>query len=102
MKCGIMRVLQGYLRSAMGNEAYRERRGIPGFEIWFEILSQDLRYALRTMLRNRRFHPRRCQDSILFTEIWTMRPTLSKFTVRRSQIHRKFFTSIRLDSKNSF
>jgi predicted permease len=51
MKCGIMRVLQVYLRSAMGNEAYRERRGIP----WFEILSQDLRYALRTMLRNRGF-----------------------------------------------
>jgi putative ABC transport system permease protein len=35
----------------MGNEAYRERRGIP----WFEILSQDLRYALRTMLKNRGF-----------------------------------------------
>jgi predicted permease len=35
----------------MGNEAYRERRGIP----WFEILSQDLRYALRTMLKSRGF-----------------------------------------------
>jgi hypothetical protein len=35
----------------MGNEAYRERRGTP----WFEILSQDLRYALRTMLKNRGF-----------------------------------------------
>ncbi len=35
----------------MGNQAYRERRGIP----WFEILLQDLRYALRTMLRNRGF-----------------------------------------------
>jgi putative ABC transport system permease protein len=43
----------------MDNEAYRERRGIPWFEIrfeiWFEILSQDLRYALRTILRNRGF-----------------------------------------------
>ena len=35
----------------MDNEAYRERRGIS----WFEILSQDLRYALRTMLKNRGF-----------------------------------------------
>jgi putative ABC transport system permease protein len=35
----------------MGNEAYREHRGIP----WFEILSQDLRYALRTMLKSRGF-----------------------------------------------
>jgi predicted permease len=35
----------------MGTEAYRERRGIP----WFEILSQDLRYALRTMLKSRGF-----------------------------------------------
>ncbi|MFZ0806476.1 MAG: ABC transporter permease, partial [Candidatus Sulfotelmatobacter sp.] len=35
----------------MGNVAYRERRGIS----WLEILSQDLRYALRTMLTNRGF-----------------------------------------------
>jgi predicted permease len=39
----------------MDNQAYSERRGIPQFEIWFEILSQDLRYALRTMLKNRGF-----------------------------------------------
>jgi MacB-like periplasmic core domain len=35
----------------MRNEAYGERRGIP----WYEILSHDLRYALRTMLKNRGF-----------------------------------------------
>ena len=35
----------------MDNEAYRESYGIP----WFEILSQDLRYALRTMFKNRGF-----------------------------------------------
>jgi putative ABC transport system permease protein len=35
----------------MGNEAYRERRGIS----WFEILMKDLRFALRTMLKNRGF-----------------------------------------------
>jgi predicted permease len=35
----------------MGNEAYRESRGIS----WFEILSHDLRYALRTILKNRGF-----------------------------------------------
>ena len=35
----------------MGNVAYRQRRGIS----WFEILAQDLRYALRTMLNNRGF-----------------------------------------------
>jgi putative ABC transport system permease protein len=51
MKCGIMRVLQLYVRGTMGNEAYRERRGIS----WFEILMKDLRFALRTMLKNRGF-----------------------------------------------
>lgn len=51
MKCGIMRVLQLYVRGPMGNEAYRERRGIS----WFEILMKDLRFALRTMLKNRGF-----------------------------------------------
>lgn len=35
----------------MGNEAYPESRAIS----WFEILAQDLRYALRTMLKNRGF-----------------------------------------------
>ena len=35
----------------MGNEAYRERRGTS----WFEVLWQDLRFALRTMLKNRGF-----------------------------------------------
>jgi predicted permease len=43
----------------MTNKAYREHRGIPQFETqfktWTETLSQDLRYALRTMLKNRGF-----------------------------------------------
>jgi predicted permease len=39
----------------MDNEVYREGRGSPQFEIWFEILAQDLRYAWRTMLKNRGF-----------------------------------------------
>jgi putative ABC transport system permease protein len=35
----------------MGNEAYREPRGIP----WFEVLLQDLRHGWRTHLKNRGF-----------------------------------------------
>jgi putative ABC transport system permease protein len=51
MKCGIMRMLRVYLRTAMRDETYGERRGIS----WFETLSQDLCYALRPMLKNRGF-----------------------------------------------